>query len=327
MRFRPGGVWEMDEEESRRTVHPLVDVHGAVPKVLPGVEEAHGQPELEAGDQQPVDGLGDHQLPGGKGRDGGARDVAEDGGGEERIVPAGQGAGQERVGGSHVLGDGGGVESERSEDGGEGALGEADTGGPDGDVIVLGAGHLARLGETQKGRRRDLDDLLDHDVPGDLVARRQVALADLLGGVQAVLREEVVDVDDVEGRRHEPVRDVRQDERQPEVGDEGQKVGYRPGLEGRKRRERRRDGCVGHGCGGGREARVDGEAGRCTRKTRREKNRVRQDGAAFATAAEPSQVQSVSGAKKRVITENEGVAWRWARDRKRRIGCGDARRP
>jgi len=216
-----------------------------VPKVLPCVEEARGHPELEAGDEHPVDGLCDQQLPSRKRRDGGPRDVAERRG-EERVVPAGQGARQQRVGGSHVLGDGRGVESERSEDGGERALRQADAGRPDGHIVLLHARLLPRLGQCEEGRGRDLDYLLDDDVAGHLVPRRQVALADLLGRVQPVLREQVVDVDDVEDHGHDPVGDVRQDERQPKVGDEGQEVGHRPGLVRRERRKRRRDCCVRH---------------------------------------------------------------------------------
>ncbi len=162
-------------------------------------------------------------------------------------MAAGEGAGQQRVGRGHVLGDGGGVEPEGAEDGGHGALGQADAGGPDGDVIALHAGGLAVLSQGEEGRGGDLDDLLDEHVAGDLVARHEVALGDLLGGVQAVLGEQVVDVDHVERHGHEPVGDVRQDEREPEVGDPRQQVGHECCLVCRQRRQGRRDGGVGHG--------------------------------------------------------------------------------
>lgn len=48
----------------RLTVHPLVHVHGAVPKVLPAIEDESGKPELDAGNDDPVDGLGQENLPG-----------------------------------------------------------------------------------------------------------------------------------------------------------------------------------------------------------------------------------------------------------------------
>jgi hypothetical protein len=209
-------------------------VHCPVPEVLPGVEDAGADPELEAGDQDPVDGFGEQQLPRRKRRDSGAGDVVE-GRREERVVPASEGAGQQRVGRSHVLGDGGGVETERPEDGWERALRQADASCPDGDVIVLHACHLPGLGQGQDGDGHNLDYLLENDIPRHLPPRRQVALGDLVGRVQPVLREQVVDIDNVEEHGYDPVGDVRRENAQPKVGDEGQEIGYRPGLVRRQR--------------------------------------------------------------------------------------------
>lgn len=45
------------EKGERRTIHPFVGVHGAVPEVLPGVAEEDGEAEAGSGLEDPVDGF------------------------------------------------------------------------------------------------------------------------------------------------------------------------------------------------------------------------------------------------------------------------------
>lgn len=110
-------------------------------------------------------------------------------------MAARQRAREQRMRGRHVLGDGGGVQAQHAQHGGQHALRQADARGPDGDVVVLHAGHLGGLGQAQHSGGDHLDDLLEDDVAGDLPARGEVALGDLVGGVEAVLGEDIVDVD------------------------------------------------------------------------------------------------------------------------------------
>lgn len=86
-----------------------------------------------------------------------------------------------------------------------------------------------------------------------------VAAGNLVGGVQAVLGEEVERVNGVEEEAHGPVDDDGRDERQPKVGAPRPQVGSGLEVVGGQRRERRvEEGRVaGHDGGGGR-----GEAGR-----------------------------------------------------------------
>lgn len=87
------------------------------------------------------------------------------------------------------------------------------------------ADHLGRLGQGEDGTGGDLDNLLENDIARNLVARDVVALGDLVGGVEAVLREQVVDVDGVEEQGEDPVDDDGDDEGQPEVGQPRDEVG------------------------------------------------------------------------------------------------------
>ena len=88
--------------------------------------------------------------------------------------------------------------------------------------------------------------MLGNDIAQNLESRDQVALCDLLGRVQSVLWEKVEDIDAVEEHGHGPVGDVRGNERQPEVGYEGKKVGHGPQLVSRERREVGRGSHVRH---------------------------------------------------------------------------------
>lgn len=154
-------------------------------KVLPGVENEDGASKLDARNEDMVDKFGRRKFPSGKGWRLGIRSV----------VTAGQRTGKKRVGWSHVLGNRGGVDAHDAQQGGQGALHQADARGPDGNVVVGTAGHLGRVKKLEHSAGRDLDDLLNEDIAGDLVSRCVVALEDLLGRVEAILRKEVEDVD------------------------------------------------------------------------------------------------------------------------------------
>lgn len=202
-------------------------MHETVEEVLPRVEEEDGDKELEGRDGHVVEEAGDGHLPGSKGGD---DDVGCAGGGEEGIVASGESSSEEGVRGGEVLGDGRGVEAEQAEEAREGALQQAQAGGPNGDVVVVLARHLRGLSQGEKGAGGNLDDLLNNDVAGDVVSRDMVALCDFLGGVQSVLGEEVEGVDDVEEDGDDPVDGDGGDEVEPKVGDPGEDVAL--GLKG-----------------------------------------------------------------------------------------------
>lgn len=149
-------------------------MHGAVPKVLPDVEEAHGKPHLEARNQEPVDGLGDQNLPGSKGRNHSVRSGhAVDQLRHERwVVSACQRAGEQRVRARHVLGYGGSVESHHTENSRERALRDANPSRPHGHVVVFHAGRLGLVGQAQEGTGGNLYYLLKDDISCDLETRR-----------------------------------------------------------------------------------------------------------------------------------------------------------
>ena len=121
-------------------------MHGTVPEILPCVQEADGDPDLEGWDDDPVNCFRHHDLPHGKRRDLGSADAIKLGG-QERIMPTGQSASQQRVGGGHVLGDRCRIESEHAEDRGECPLRDADARRPYTHVVILHPGHLLRFGQ------------------------------------------------------------------------------------------------------------------------------------------------------------------------------------
>lgn len=177
-------------------------------EVLPGIQDADGNGELEGGNDNVVDGLGHHDLPSSKGRNQGTVGGVK-AGAKEGIVSTSKSTGQEGVGHGHILRDGGRIDAEEAEDGGDGSLCEADARRPNGDVVVLVAGHLRRIGVAQDDGHADLDDLLNDDIAEHFEARGSVALRNLGGCMQSVLREQVVHVDDVEYHGHDPVGDDR----------------------------------------------------------------------------------------------------------------------
>lgn len=179
---------------------------------------------MEPGNHKPVDSLRQGQFPRRKRRHRGRRVQRCR---QEGVVAPSQRTGEQGVRGRHVLRYRGSVQPQESQHRRQHALRKPDARGPDGDVIVLHAGHLGGLRQRQHGGGDHLEDLLEHDVAGDFPARSEVALGDLLGRVQAVLREDVVDVDEVEEERDGPVGDVRGDDGEPEVGDDAwEEVGH-----------------------------------------------------------------------------------------------------
>lgn len=161
----PVGVGDVETVMTRveSGVEPTVHVHQAMQEVLPGVENEDGDEELQSGDENVVDEAGDGQFPGGENGHVGV-------GLEEGIVAAGDGTSEQGVSGGHVLRDGGGVETNEGEHARDGALGETHASGPDGNVIAVLANVLGRIGELEEGAGDNLDELLNDDVAGDLVA-------------------------------------------------------------------------------------------------------------------------------------------------------------
>lgn len=181
-----------------RTVQPSVHVHQPVKEVLPGIENKDGDEELQRRHQDVVDGLCCHHLPLRKPR--GDRLAAQEG-----IMTTSESAREKRMRRRHVLGNGRGVEAHDAQQSGHNTLSEADTRGPDGDVVISLSNVLWGVRQLQDGARGDLDNLLDNDISGDLISRGVVPLADLLGSMKSVLRKQVERVNDVEEQRHDPV--------------------------------------------------------------------------------------------------------------------------
>lgn len=222
------------------TVQPAVDMHQSVEEVLPSVENEDGNKVLQGWNEHVVDDLCNSKLPRSKGR--GAAGGFRDG-----IVASSQSTSKERIGSRHALGDGRGIESDKTEQTGQPTLGKADASGPDSNIVVGLANHLLGLGDGQSVARRDLDDLLDDDIAEDFVACRVVARGDFLWSVQAELREEVEHVDGVEEERRRPVDGNGSQQRQPQVGDPWEQIRLWLQRVGRQRRKRRIvEAVVGH---------------------------------------------------------------------------------
>lgn len=202
-------------------------------EVLPSIKDEDSNKVLQGGNEDMVDGLCKSHLPSSECRGSIGRASRRYG-----IVATSQDTGKQGIRRRHALGDGGRVETDKAEQTGQGALGKADASGPDSNVVVLLANHLLRLSDCKRISGRDLDDLLDDDIAGNLVASRVVSLGDFFRGMEAVLREEIQHVDTVEEERHDPVDDDGQHQRQPEVGDEGEQVGLWLEGVGRQRRKR-----------------------------------------------------------------------------------------
>lgn len=98
----------------------------------------------------------------------------------------------------HALGDGGGIDTEKTQKSRQGSLGKSKSSSPDGNVIICLSNHLGRLGQGQDSTRGNLNNLLDNDVARHLIAGGVVAAQDLFGGVKAVLGKEIEDINNVE---------------------------------------------------------------------------------------------------------------------------------
>lgn len=237
-------VWNIETVVSgvEGGVEPAVDMHQSVKEVLPGVENEDGNKVLQGRNEDVVDGLCKGKFPGSKGRGG-----AAGGGFRDGIVASSQSSGKERIGSRHALGDGGGIESDKTEETGQRTLGKADASCPDGNVVVSLANHLLGLSDGQCVACCNLDDLLDDDIAGNFVACRVVALGDFFGRVKTELRKEVEHVDGVEEERRRPVDGNWEKQRQPEVRDPREQIGLWLKRVGRQRRKRRIvEAVVGH---------------------------------------------------------------------------------
>ena len=230
-------------------------MHQAVEEILPCVEDEDGEEELKARDEDVVDELGAGQFPGGESGNLGL-------GGEEGIVSSCQGASEKRMRGSHILGEGSGIDTEEAQQTWQGTLDEAQARSPDGDVVVGLARHLWGLGEGEQSARDDLDDLMNNDIAGDLVAGDMIPAQNLVGCVETVLGEEIKDVDNVEDHGHNPVYDHGGEDVEPGIGDPRQEILLRrQGIFRQRRQASVEEGVVGGHVGGGRA--VDHGGGRC----------------------------------------------------------------
>ena len=196
-------------------------MHGPVPKVLPSIDNQDRQHELEHGHDNPVETPSNNNLPVGKGRNELSRAPNLDGLLQPRVAATSQHAGHDGMLATQLLGPGWSVETKSTQEKRDRALSDANSLRPECNVVCLLTGHIRRLKVAEQQAEDSLDDLLEDDIAKHLVAADMVSFEQLSGRVESVLREQVVNVYDVEGERHGPVRDDGQREREILVGYEG----------------------------------------------------------------------------------------------------------
>lgn len=198
----------------RLTVEPSVQMHGPVQEVLPGVYDDDGPDELQSRDEVPVDETGHGQLPA---REGGCdhlrAGVEDDRFRQGRVFTTGKGSREHRMSGQ-ILRQTNRIDAYQSQQAWKGQLGDTDAPGPDSHVVLLLTNVLGSIEIRHDQTSEGLDHLLQNDIPDDVPAGDMVPLEELRGRVQTVLREVVIDIDEVEDHGHGPVGDDWQDERQ-----------------------------------------------------------------------------------------------------------------
>lgn len=177
-------------------------MHQPVKEILPGIKHADGNDELQTRYGNMVHELGHDQLPMGE-------DWVRRVNGQERIVAACESTGEERVRVNHAFRDGSGIQAEETEKARQSTLRQTNSSSPHGNIVIGLAAHLLWLRNGKDVTSDDLENLLYDDIARDLVATDMIAARNLLRRVQAVLGEEVVNVDEVEEEGHSPVDDDR----------------------------------------------------------------------------------------------------------------------
>ena len=206
-------------------------VHEAVQEVLPGVYYADCEGELEGGDEEVVDCSRELQFPlrecerccGLAGKENRLRKVW--------VYAAVQRAGEHGVPASQtLLRERARIHTQHPQQHRYSALHHPYPPCPDSDIVLLLSPHRRILYGSQSQPHHRLHDLLYDDIPENIPSAHVVALQHFCWSVEAVLREEIVGVDEVEEHRGHPVGYYREREGEILVG----KAGYerREGLKG-----------------------------------------------------------------------------------------------
>lgn len=180
-------------------------MHGSVPKILPCVEDADCRSELKSRDEDPINELGDIQLPFCKGRRRHFQAVVQHNLLEQlRIRAASQRSGPAGMIG-HRLGKTESIYADQSQQPRNSPLRPSDALRPERDIVLFPANHFFVIKVCQDNPGERLNDLLDDHVTKHFKARCMVSLEKFGGCMQAVLGEEVIDVDKVEEQTCNPV--------------------------------------------------------------------------------------------------------------------------
>ena len=221
------------------TVEPLVHVHCAVQHILPGIDDDNSCRELNGRHGIPVEEACSTQLPRSKHRQAGVTSASDDG--CQSGLCCRQLGCQRR-----------GVQAGGRQDVGNCTLSETQLLSVPGDIELCcaGGGRIVVVGEPHQGY--GLDDLLQHHISKHLPTRDMIALEHLGGRVQAVLGEEVEDVNGVEYQGDDPVCDDWQGGLHGGVGGPGDERRERlEGVLGQRRQVVGGDGDVARHSGGG----------------------------------------------------------------------------
>lgn len=228
-----------------------------MPEVLPSIDDQNSHKELNGGNADPVDELGKGKLPRGEGGCGDEL-VTRDNLLSQPGVPAtSENASKHGARLRQVLSEGGRVETNCTENVRNCPLGEPDPLCPHSHIVVfLSEGRIGivpRHGDSGNG----LDEVLEDDVTENFVARDMVPLRELDRSMQAVLRKEVPNIDEVEDHGDAPVGNDGQGQRQvlvrnagndgrerieSVIGQRGQPAGYGRVLHGVRAWTRRSGG-------------------------------------------------------------------------------------
>lgn len=192
-----------------------------MPEVLPGIDDQNSTKELNGGNGDPVDELGQGELPRSKCRRGDKLAPSDNLLGQPGKAAAGKKTSQHWATFGQVFRKGGRVEANGPKHVWHRLLRKPDSLGPHGHVVVLLPEGRLRIEPCQSDSENGLDDVLENDIAEDLVARDVVPLDQLDRGMQAVLRKEVADVNEVEEHGDAPIGEDGQGKREVLVGEAG----------------------------------------------------------------------------------------------------------
>lgn len=158
------------------TIKPLIDVHCAVKKILPCVDNCNCDEELNSRHDVVINRLRDHKLPASKCWYFSATSRDVNSGRQPRISSSGKRTSKQWVCFGNVLRNCRGIETDKAKHMRQHSLCNANARRPDGNIIILLSCHLLRLSQAQYSSNNSLNHLLNDDVPRNFGPRYMVAL-------------------------------------------------------------------------------------------------------------------------------------------------------